>query len=131
MESLVLSPHLLHLHLLLLYDRLRLCINLGSVRILDDPSLLPLLSHGRRCLFDLFDLLICHCGISHATPSWLSVLVLGPLLDLIVSTGDELVAEVEQDGLRTLLDNLPSNALQRVALHVHSLYRLMVSKPVR
>ena len=79
----------------------------------------------------LLDFLVLHRRISHSCCSRRDILILSPLFDLIISPFDELVSEVEKNSLGAFLGNLPSDALQRVAVHIHLLNRLMVSEPMR
>ena len=90
MELLVLRLHLLHLHLLLLYGILLLGVRLWG-ELIHLSCLNRLLSHRLRRLLDLF----YHRGVGHATGGWSGILVLGPLLNLIISARDKLVTEVE------------------------------------
>lgn len=89
MELLVLRLHLLHLHLLLLYDLLLLVVRLWG-ELIYLSCLNWLLSYRLRRLLDLF----YHRGVCHATGGWNGILVLGPLLNLIISASNKLVTEV-------------------------------------
>ena len=89
-ELLVLRLHLLHLHLLLLYSLLMLGVWLRG-KLIYLTCLYRLLSHCLRRLLDLFN----HSGIGHAAGSWSGILILGPLLNLIISACDKFVTEVK------------------------------------
>ena len=93
MELLVLRPHLLHLHLVILNNRLLLLVKLWCKLVFG-------LGHGGWLLGLLCEELLlnfflnrrCACNRSDRL---LGVLVFRPLLDLVVGASDELVAEVE------------------------------------
>jgi len=55
----------------------------------------------------------------------LSILILGPLFDLVISASNKLVTKEKKDTLSASFYNLSANAFEWVTLHINRLDRFM------
>ena len=63
--------------------------------------------------------------------SWSCVLILGPLLNLVISSCNELISQIQQNCLSTFLNYLASDALHRISFDINRLNCFVRTKPMR